>query len=474
MIKVRNPRSGEVDYAFAPADEAQLARSATAARAAQPAWRALGAADRIAALQSLSRALAAAHDDLVGALSVDTGRIGESAEEVHAVRDAIAHWCEVAPRLLAPAAALPTRVPIVQAMALRTPYPLAGIIAPWNFPLLMSLIDALPGLLAGCAMLIKPSEVTPRFVDPLQRALDQVPPLAAVCRIVRGDGALGRALVRHVDVLCFTGSVATGRRVAVAAAEQFIPVHLELGGKDPAIVFADADLSRAAAAISWAGMANAGQSCLSIERVYVQRAAYRRFVDLVAAKTASLALNIDDIHRGQIGPLITATQADVIKHHLADALARGAVVECGGRLRQAGGSWFEPTVLSNVDHSMLIMREETFGPILPVMAFDTEADAIGLANDSDYGLSAAVFTDDRDCAARVARQLEAGAVSVNDAGLTAFVHEGAKQPFKFSGLGGSRMGDAAMTRFFRAGVALENVDRAWDPWWFDQSQRTLV
>ncbi|MFK8013872.1 MAG: aldehyde dehydrogenase family protein [Gammaproteobacteria bacterium] len=469
-MNVRNPRTGEIDVEMVASTEAEIAATVAEVRAAQPSWYAAGIEHRVAALRQFAAELTAHRDEVCQALIVDTGRVVESYQELDGVCNAIDHWCDVAPALLARNTPSPTRIPFVHSTVGHTPYAVAGVIAPWNFPLLLSFIDAIPGLLAGCALVLKPSEVTPRFVTPLQRVLDRVPPLRQVLRLICGGAAAGRSLTGKVDLMCFTGSVATGKQVAVAAAQHFIPVHLELGGKDPAVVFADADLPRAAAAISWGGTVNAGQSCLSIERVYVERSVHDAFVGMLVRATQTLALNRETLHEGQIGPLINGAQADVIDRHLSDAVASGAIVRCGGRLIRDGGVWCEPTVLTNVNHTMLVMREETFGPILPVMPFEDEKEAIRLANDTNFGLSAAVFTDEAERLSRVARRLDAGAVSANDACLTSFVHEGAKQAFKDSGLGGSRMGNSALARFYRSRVTLENVDQAWDPWWFEQTQ----
>lgn len=474
MIEVRNPRTGQADYSFKPTSLDDLARLAAAARAAQPVWQQSGLDARIDALRRFAAALDQREAALADALALDTGRIRESTLEVRSTIDAIDHWCQRMPQLMAPAAPQATRLPCVQSRLLRTPYALVGIISPWNFPLLLSFVDSISALLAGCAVLLKPSEVTPRFVEPLREAIEAVPELAAIMKVVAGPGDVGAALIRHVDTLCFTGSVATGRKVASAAAEQFIPANLELGGKDPALVFADADIERAAAAISWGATVNAGQSCLSIERVYVAQRVFDDFVRHLVAATAALRLNREDINDGQIGPVIAAPQADILQRHLDDAMQRGARIHCGGQLIRDGGIWCQPTVLTNVNHDMLIMREETFGPLIPVMAFDDDAQAIQLANDTTFGLSAAVFSGDRARLLDVASQIRAGAVSANDAGLTSFIHEGAKQAFNDSGLGGSRMGDAAVERFIRKGVVLDNVDESWNPWWFEQNTQGRV
>ena len=269
-------------------------------------------------------------------------------------------------------------------------------------------------------------------------------------RFVSGDGRTGAALIEHVDAVAFTGSVATGKKVAVAAATAFIPAFLELGGKDPAIILEGSDIERAATAILRASVAATGQACQSLERVYVHQSQYDAFADLLAAKAAATKLSYPDPHDGIIGPLIFERQGEIIQSHLDDAIERGAAVRTGGEVKKLdGGLWIEPTVLTNVDHDMRIMREETFGPVVPVMAFADEAEAVRLANDSDYGLSAAVFGPTEEDALRVAEKINAGGVSVNDAGLTAMIFEEQKSAFRCSGMGPSRMGPSGLLRFFR-------------------------
>ena len=375
-------------------------------------------------------------------------------------------WCQQAPALLEPGDDTPTAVPHIRVAQGRVPFTLAGIISPWNFPLLLSLIDAIPALLAGCAVLVKPSEVTPRFVPVLREALAEVPLLCAVFGFVTGPESTGEALIDQVDLICFTGSVRTGGHVAAQAARRFIPAHLELGGKDAAIVFADADIERAAQSLCWGSMVNAGQSCMSLERCYVERSVYQRFAEALGQCVAALRLNWPDIRAGEIGPIIAAPQADTIRRHLADAFAQGARALTGGQLvEHDGGLWCEPTVLVNATQQMLVVREESFAPILPLQAFDTEEEALALANDSEYGLSAAVFSGDASRALRVAQRLQVGAVSINDASLTALIHEGGKQSFGASGLGGSRMGVKSIERFYRLQAYLINDGRP-SPWWY--------
>lgn len=466
-LTVRNPRSGEFDYAFPLPDEETLAARVHGLRAAQPDWQALGVKGRISVMLEFAAALEKHADAMVAALSRDTGRLSETVMETNGVVGAIRRWCEQAPGLLQDSDNA-TGIPFLTARQRSAPYPLVAVIAPWNFPLLLSFVDTIPALLAGCAAMVKPSELTPRFVVPLEATLAEVPVLAGVLGFVCGDGGVGAALIEQADIVCFTGSVKTGRRVAETAARNFIPAHLELGGKDPAIVTASAGLRRAAAAINWGGLVNAGQSCLSIERVYVDASVHDEFLGYLEEFTRAVTQNIDAIGEGAIGPVISLDQVDIIRRHLDDAVARGARVICGGELIEAGGVWCQPTVLADVTHDMLVMTEESFAPILPVMAFDSEVQAIGLANDSVYGLSAAVFSGTVDAAQRIAAQLDAGAISINDAALTAMVHDGEKQAFKASGLGGSRMGGVSIRRFVRSKVLIANDANVWDPWWFAQ------
>jgi acyl-CoA reductase-like NAD-dependent aldehyde dehydrogenase len=313
-------------------------------------------------------------------------------------------------------------------------------------------------LLAGCAVVVKPSEVTPRFIAPVLAALIEVPELAAVFAVVVGAGPTGQAVVDASDCVCFTGSVATGRKVAVQAAGRLIPAYLELGGKDPLIVLEGADLDRATDAALRGSVLSTGQACQSIERIYVHRAAHSAFLQRLVEKANAARLNWPDITAGEIGPIIFDRQADILAGQIADARARGGRVLTGGEIEtHGGGRWLRPTVIADATHDMAVMREETFGPILPVMAFDTIDEAVALANDGEYGLSGAVFAGTLEEAEAVGRRLEAGAISLNDAALTSIFYEAAKQGFKASGLGPSRMGEDGYRRFLRRQALIANT-----------------
>jgi acyl-CoA reductase-like NAD-dependent aldehyde dehydrogenase len=466
-IAVRNPRTGSLDYEITPPTPEQLTATCERLRQGQQNWQTKGVNHRIEALQAWKQTLLARKDALIQAIVADTGRLSESVLEVDSFLSGLDRWCGLAPDLIAPTPAKTAAIPFIQLRPQLVPYGLVGVISPWNFPLLLATIDTVPALLAGCAVIVKPSEIAPRFIQVIMDAIAAVPALQSVLTFIEGAGETGAALIDQVDLVCFTGSVATGKTVATAAAKRMIPAFLELGGKDPAIVLASADVDQAATALLWGSVVNAGQSCLSIERIYVDQGICDRFVETLVQKAKKLNLAYPETSSGQIGPIIAAKQADLIADHLQDAQDKGAIVQCGGTVEDLdGGLWCRPTVLTQVNHTMKIMTAETFGPIMPVMPFDTVDDAIRLANDTVYGLSAAVFAGSADDAQAVGQQIQAGAISINDAGLTALVHEGEKNAFKSSGLGGSRMGPASIQRFMRKQVCLVKTSSINDPWWF--------
>lgn len=450
MIEVANPRTGAVDYRFDAVDEAGLSKLAARLRAAQGQWAARTIEDRCEALLGWADSIDRHKDAIAAALETDTGRRRIARLEVEGAIASIRGWAAGAPHLLPqPQWAEGRMNPAIRHQAQDVPYALTGVISPWNFPLTLSLIDTIPALIAGSAVIVKPSEVTPRFAEPLGAAIAEAG-LSDLLAFAPGDGATGAALVDQVDVVCFTGSVPTGKKVAVRAAGRLIPAFLELGGKDPLIILESADMDRAVTAALRGSVLSTGQACQSIERIYVARAIYPDFLDRLVTAAEAVRFNWPDINSGELGPMIFARQADIIAGQLEDAVARGAKVLTGGKIdRHGGGYWIAPTVLTDVTHDMAIIRDETFGPILPVMAFDSVEEAVRLANDTVYGLSAAVIAGTIEEAEGVGRQLDAGAVTLNDAALTALFHEAEKQSFKQSGLGPSRMGAAGLLRFYR-------------------------
>jgi succinate-semialdehyde dehydrogenase/glutarate-semialdehyde dehydrogenase len=450
QIKVRNPRTGQLDYQFKAASKHAIKATIDSLRENQPKWRDAGIKYRIEVIKRWQASMRLERVNIVSALQNDTGRLMLADQEFEGLQKSIDSWCSQAPTLLEPYKQAAVAMPNVEIHGETSPYQILGAISPWNFPLLLSFIDVIPALLAGCSAVIKPSEVTPRFAVPVARSIAAVEELDAVLTIMPGDGLTGQALIDSVDVVAFTGSVTTGKKVAIAAAQKFIPAYLELGGKDPAIVLEGADLDRATTAILRASIVATGQACQSLERLYVAQADHDEFIQLLTEKAMAATLTKDDPNKGIVGPLIFSRQAAVIQQHLDDALQKGAIIYCGGKIEDhRGAKWIAPTVLGNVDHSMLIMTEETFGPIMPVMAFCSPEQAVALANDTSYGLSAAVFGKDEESALSVAKQINAGGISINDAGLTSMVFETEKSAFGYSGMGPSRVGGSGLTRFLR-------------------------
>ncbi|THT96291.1 aldehyde dehydrogenase family protein [Lampropedia puyangensis] len=454
-IAVRNPRTGQVDYQLHATEARELASIAASLRAQQPQWQAMGLKRRLEVLNAWRAEVEKDRDVILQALIEDTGRVVESEKEMLRLPSSIDKLSIMAPEVFTQRSQRLRSLKHVDIHSGLSPYPLVGVISPWNFPLSSSLLDTIPALVAGCTAIVKPSEVTPRFMAPLVASLQRVPEMAAVLHYVAGDGALGAALVEHVDAVCFTGSVPTGRKVAETCAKAFIPAFLELGGKDPAIVTASADLDKAAAAIVQGAVANAGQVCVSIERVYAPKATASALIGKLVEQAQRIKTAYPSLQDGSLGPIIQESQAHIINRHLEDAVAKGARIECGGPVaqRDGGGWWAEPTVVSGVTHEMVLMRDETFGPLIPVMAYDTLEQAIALANDSQYGLSGAVFAGSAEEGLEIAERMDVGAISINGTGLgTAAIGEGdthEKNAFKYSGLAGSRLGYDSITRFMR-------------------------
>ena len=450
-LPVRNPRTGEWDHEIPVTSPEDIASITTALRAAQAQWVAMGASGRAACLNRFADAVMAEVGPLGQALSVDTGRSTFAQFEAIKSVELIRMWAERAGPILNElvGAGQSGQVPAVHYQHRLIPYQVVAVISPWNVPLLLAMIDSLAALSAGCSVLLKPSEVTPRFIEPLQRALDAVPELAAVLRIVTGGPETGKAMIEQVDAVCFTGSVKTGRQVSQQAAACFIPAFLELGGKDPAIVLPDADIPLAARAIIRSAIGMTGQACQSLERIYCHESIAEPLTEELLAQLKVLSLTCTEDGAGDIAPLIFERQVETIQAQVDDALEKGATCLLGGEPVQAGGIWYPPTLLTNVTHDMLIMQEETFGPVIPVVIYGDVEEAVALANDSTFGLSAAVFSADADAAKAVAERLQVGAISINDASLTGIVTDVEKNSFRFSGMGGSRMGPAGLTRFLR-------------------------
>jgi acyl-CoA reductase-like NAD-dependent aldehyde dehydrogenase len=459
VLPVRNPYTGEVDYAITPPTVEELTATCASLRQGQARWDAAGLEHRTEVMLRWADELAVAYGPLSAADYADTGGCLISLMAPGIVAASIRSWAADAPGVLAAAARSGTSsiMPTISFRTQLVPYPLVGVISPWNGPLMMSCLDPVPALFAGSAVIVKPSEVAPRFIEPLLETIRAVPELARVLTVIPGDGRTGQELIQLIDLLCFTGSVANGRTVAQACASRLIPAYLELGGKDPAIITASADLERAATAVLRGATFGTGQVCFSTERVYVHADVHDEFVGILVRQADALTLNYPDIDTGEIGPFGFDRQAGIADEHLADALAKGAVVRTGGPSRQLGdgagrpgGHFMRPTVLTEVSHEMTLMREESFAPFMPVMRYRTEDEAIALANDTHYGLSASVIAGTAAEAARIGERLNAGTVALQDTFLTLFkTRDVGTNSFGDSGLGGDRTGPGSILRFVR-------------------------
>jgi acyl-CoA reductase-like NAD-dependent aldehyde dehydrogenase len=451
-IPVENPATGEIVATVPDLSAEEIAEMAARARAAQPEWEAYGFDGRARVLVRAQKWLMDNSQRVVETIVSETGKTWEDAQlaEIGYAANAFGFWAKQGPNYLADERIKSSQVLVKgKKLVLRyRPLGLIGVIGPWNYPLTNSFGDCIPALMAGNSVILKPSEVTPLTSMLMAEGLRECGLPENVLQIATGRGPAGAALIEHVDMIMFTGSTRTGLKVAEAAARRLIPASLELGGKDPMIVLSDADLERAANYATYFAMQNAGQTCISIERVYVEEPVYDEFVAKVAEKVR--ALRVGDSSGGygtvEVGAITFPPQLETIKDHVADAVAKGAHVLAGGHEVQGAGRFYEPTVLVDVDHTMKIMTEETFGPTLPIMKVRDADEAVRLANDSPYGLGSSVFTRDTERGEQIARRLQTGAANVNDAMINYTVLELPMGGAKASGLG-SRHGAGGIRKY---------------------------
>lgn len=378
-------------------------------------WRQKSPAERATIFKKFQKVLIDHADEITTTINQDTGKSRQDAlSELFLVINKLDEYRKRAPQWLAPERVSPGLYFFKRYYAEPYPYGVVGIIGPWNLPFDLTIPPAVSAMLAGNTVLLKPSEVTAATGVLIEKLFQSVPELSPYIRVLHGDGSVGAALVQsRPDLIFLTGSVQTGRRVAVAAAELMIPFLCELGGKDPMIVLDDADIPQAARWGAWGAYFHSGQTCVSVERIYVLESVYDQFVECAIEETKKVKLGYspDISNPNHIGPLTFERQAAIIEDHLQDALAKGAKIVCGGR---RNGLFMEPTLVVNVDHTMKLMREETFGPVMPIMKVKDETEAIQLANDSHYGLSACVWSRNWERAEAIARQLEVGSAVIND------------------------------------------------------------
>jgi acyl-CoA reductase-like NAD-dependent aldehyde dehydrogenase len=451
---VLNPATGAVAGEVQWTDPAEVPTIAAGLRAAQRESEQRGARGRAKALARFAVWLGKHRGEIEELLIKETGKSAvDAAQEVPLLIMILSYYIKTMEKALAPErrpAALPF-LAIKKITVHYRPRPVVGIIAPWNYPVANALMDAIGALAAGCSVLLKPSERTPLTAELLRRGwLDSGAP--DVLALAQGAREVAGAVIDNADFVQFTGSSATGRKVMERAARRLTPVSLELGGKDPMIVLEDADIRLAAHAAVWGAMFNAGQTCVSVERVYVLEPVYDEFVEAVVRDVRVLQVGAGE---GHFGALIDESQLAITERHVADAKAKGARVLTGGQRPDGSGSFYSPTVLVDVDHSMACMTVETFGPTLPIMKVGSVDEAIRLANDSEYGLSASVFSGDVDRAEDIALQLDCGAVNINDVISNLMCTTAPMGGWKTSGIGARFGGAEGLRKYCRVETVVE-------------------
>jgi len=451
QFAVHNPATQEIIGTLPNMAANQIADAVAKAAAAQKGWAATSVRERLKVLLLFADLLCEQKEAVAAVISREAGKPESEAlsTEILVVLDTVKYLRNTLPGFLRPEP-VPHGNPAMKlkrGMLLREPYGVVGIISPWNYPFSVPSVQTLTALATGNAVALKPSEFTPYSSLELQRLLREAGLDRELLQVITGEGGAGAALLAaDVQKVIFTGSVATGKRVAQAAVARLLPVVLELGGKDPMIVLEDADVDVASSAAVWGAFMNAGQTCLSVERCYVHEGIYEKFLQKCVEKTNRLRVGSSQAQPGaavphedggiDVGPMIHARQLGIVQSHVENAISRGARLLAGGKpLSNLGPNFFAPTILADVDHSMAVMREETFGPVLPVRSFKTEDEAVALANDSDYGLAASIFTSDRKRGEAMAARIVAGTVMVNDVLACFGISEAPHGGVKASGIG---------------------------------------
>ncbi len=413
-LTCRNPLTGAEIAEVRAMDVEEVRGLVAAARAAQREWSRRSLKQRAEVLLQLRRLVADRAEAIAHVIRDDTGKVmGEALFETAVACDQLKYLARTAPSYLLPRRAKTGWLSHRKARVAYEPYGVIGAITPWNYPFVISMSAVNTAIVAGNAVVLKPSEysqTTGRLVGEL---LAEATGLEGLVAVATGDGQTGAALVQAgVDKIAFTGSTATGKKIMAAAAESLTPVVLELGGKDAMIVCDDADVERAARGAVWGAMFGCGEVCMSIERAYVAEPVYDEFVQAVVAEARRVRTS--DEPEAMYGSMIAPFQREKVERQLAEAQSLGAKVLLGGRPIRGPGYFFEPTVVVDVNHDMALMREETFGPVLPIMRVADEEEAVRLANDSEYGLDASVWSGDRARARRIAEQLNVGTALIND------------------------------------------------------------
>jgi acyl-CoA reductase-like NAD-dependent aldehyde dehydrogenase len=415
IFTFNNPATGEIFGEMPMTTPEAVAQAYRDLRSTFPMWSQKPVKERVRILKRFQEMMIDSLDEITDVITQDCGKSRQdSLIEVFVTADILSLYCRQAEGWLRRRRVSSGIYITKHSFVEYRPFGVVAVITPWNYPLALSLPPALAALLAGNTVILKPSEVTGATGELMERLFRRVPELAPYVRVVHGDSTVGEMVVRgHPDYIFLTGSTGTGRKVSLAAADQLIPIACELGGKDAMIVLEDADLSAAARWGVWGAFYNCGQTCMAVERVYVVEPVYDLFVHMVLEVTREVKIgytpDLDSPY--DFGPITDPHQLKVIRAHIEDAVDKGAKLLTGGQVKNM---YVAPTVLANVDHGMAVMREETFGPLLPIMKVKDESEAIRMANDCPYGLGVSIWSKDINRAQHIARQVEAASIIIND------------------------------------------------------------
>ncbi len=454
----------------------QVRQAVKAAREAQTAWCQLSVRQRIRAMKPFQRMLVEQRDALAALIVAEQGKDQLIAYgEIFSILRLLGYYFRIAPRVLRQRRALPLLGLLRVNRLVPFPYGVVGVISPWNYPVSLSLEPTIAALLAGNAVVIKPSEYTPLIGLRLGELFRAAGLPENLVQVVTGYGDTGAALIASgIDKLVFVGSEATGRKVAALAGQHLVPMTLELGGKDAAIVLSDADLERAANGIAWGGNLNAGQTCLAIERVYVEHDIAEPFLQHLVEVIQKLRVGPGTDPDTDIPAITTAAQLSIIQSHIDDAVARGARVLCGGKPADRPGRFFKPTVVVDVNEDMLIMQAETFGPVIAVQRVQDVNEAIQRTNASPFGLTASVWTRDIARGRRIAARIQAGDVAVNDHGTPAGNVEIPWGGMKNSGYGKTRGKEGLLEMVTLQHISWPRLQTRREPFWFPNSAKAIA
>ncbi len=479
-----NPRNGEVLGTFTPTDPDEISNLVHKARSAFHYWASLSLKTRMEITKKAYREFYRHQDEIASLISQETGKplVEAYSCEILPILDGFKYYLRTIKPLLKPQK-ITSNNPLFKlrkGYVVYEPLGVIAVISPWNYPFLLSMQHIIPALLTGNAVVHKPSEFTTLTSLKIREIFDKANLPRDVFQVVTGLADVGQALVNSkLDKIYFTGSTTVGQKIYEAAAKQLIPVNLELGGSDPMIVLEDANLERAASAAIWGAFVNTGQACVSVERLYVQESIHQTFLDLLLKKLNKIRFSANYHQDGEISCLVNEQQFNKISRIIEDALAKGAVIKFGGKPRKDLGTWYyEPTVLTRVNTSMKLLKEECFGPVLAVIPFENEEEAIALANHSEYGLSASIWTQNRKRGQELAHHIQSGSVLINDLQIHIAQPEAPYLGYKKSGLGVSHGPWGVMEMVHPKYI---NYDRPWvmgllkwlfrpladhDPWWY--------